>query len=263
VDDDWDDDNYAVRAIMVNSMSKTHLLKYSHEQNANRLWNLIKENMAAESEEMKIKSLSEMTNLKMNKEESVDEYMNRAEALKNQCEQLGKIIEDYELKMYVLRGLRVEFDNNVRILENQQGKTMKDIRYSLKQEEARRERKEEKMTKEKEGVRKVRDSSKKEIHCYNCGKKGHKSGECYGKVKCFNYQKTGHISSDCREVRRQESTRGRDQQGRHQGSYEMKRSEHGRKEETSMKTKDEAVMCTQDQKYGSETKGDWQIKNTM
>jgi len=41
----------------------------------------------------------------------------------------------------------------------------------------------------------------------------------------------------------------------------MKRSEH-RKEETSMKTKDEAVMCTQDQKYGSK-KGDWQIKNTM
>jgi len=34
-------------------------------------------------------------------------------------------------------------------------------------------------------------------------------------------------------------------------------------EETSMKTKDEAVMCTQNQKYGSETKGDWQIKNTM
>jgi len=60
---DWDDDNYAVRAIMVNSMSKTHLLKYSHEQNADRLWNLIKENMATESEEMKIKSLSEMTNL--------------------------------------------------------------------------------------------------------------------------------------------------------------------------------------------------------
>jgi len=137
--------------------------------------------------------------------------MNRAEALKNQCEQLGKTIEDYELKMYVLRGLRVEFDNNVRILENQQGKTMKDIRYSLKQEEARREkRKEEKMTKEKEGVRKVRDSSKKEIHCYNCRKKGHKSGECYSRVKCCNCQKTGHISSDCREVRHQ-STRGRGQ----------------------------------------------------
>jgi len=122
---------------MVNTMSKAHLLKYSHEQSADRLWNLIKENMAAESEEMKIKSLSEMTNLKMNKGESVDEYMNRAEALKNQCEQFGKTIEDYELKMYVLRGLRVEFENNVRILESQRGKTMKDIRYSLKQEEAR------------------------------------------------------------------------------------------------------------------------------
>jgi len=119
------------------------------------------------------------------------------------------------------------------------------------------------MTKEKEGVRKVRDSSKREIHCYNCGKKGHKSGECHGKVKCFNCQKTGHISSDCREVKRQQSTRGRRQQGRHQGSYEMKRSENGHKEETSMKTKDEAVMYTQDQKYGNETKGDWQIKNTM
>ena len=53
-------------------MSKAQLLKYSHEKDANKLWNLIKNNMAAETEQLKARSLSELTNLKMNKDESVD-----------------------------------------------------------------------------------------------------------------------------------------------------------------------------------------------
>jgi len=48
----------------------------------------------------------------MKKDESVDTYVNRAEALKNQCVQLGRNIEDYELRLYIIRGLRSEFDQN-------------------------------------------------------------------------------------------------------------------------------------------------------
>lgn len=34
---DWDDDNYAARTIMINTMSKAQLLKYSREKSANKL----------------------------------------------------------------------------------------------------------------------------------------------------------------------------------------------------------------------------------
>jgi len=41
--------------------------------------------MAAETEQLKARSLSELSNLWMKKDESIDAYMNRAEALRNQC----------------------------------------------------------------------------------------------------------------------------------------------------------------------------------
>jgi len=83
--------------------------------------------MAAETEQLKARSLSKLTNLQMKKDESVDTYVNRADALKNQCVQLGRNIEDYKLKMYVIRGLRSEFDQNVRVLETQREITVNDI----------------------------------------------------------------------------------------------------------------------------------------
>ncbi|CAK9796271.1 Copia protein [Anthophora plagiata] len=82
-------------------MSKAQLLKYSNEKSADRLWSRIKNDNAAQTEQLKVRSLREITNLKMKKDESIDEYLNRAEALKNQCIQLGKEIEEYELKMKV------------------------------------------------------------------------------------------------------------------------------------------------------------------
>ena len=48
--DDWDDDNHAARTIMINTMTKAQVLKYCNEKTADRMWNLIKYNMAAESE---------------------------------------------------------------------------------------------------------------------------------------------------------------------------------------------------------------------
>jgi len=120
-------------------MSKAQLLKYSHEKSADKLWNLIKNNMVAETEQLKTRSLSELTeqlktrslseltNLRMKKDESVDTYVNRAKALKNQCVQLGRNIEDYELRMYIIKGLRSEFDQNVRVLETQREITVNDV----------------------------------------------------------------------------------------------------------------------------------------
>ena len=81
-------------------------------------------------EEQNTRSLNELMNLKMEKYETVDMFINRAEALANQCIQLGKIIEQFELKMYILRGLLPEYDSNVRVLEIQ-----KNISINDKQEE--------------------------------------------------------------------------------------------------------------------------------
>ena len=48
---DWDDDNYTTRSVMINTMSRAQILKYNSEKNAGKLWTRIKLDMAAESEE--------------------------------------------------------------------------------------------------------------------------------------------------------------------------------------------------------------------
>lgn len=95
---EWDDDNYVARTIMINTMSKAQLLKYSREKSADKLWSLIKHDMANETEQLRARSLSELSTIQIKSDESVDAFLNRAEALRNQCVQLGRRIEDYELK---------------------------------------------------------------------------------------------------------------------------------------------------------------------
>lgn len=54
--------------------------------------------MANETEQLRARSLSELSTIQIKSDESVDAFLNRAEALRNQCVQLGRRIEDYELK---------------------------------------------------------------------------------------------------------------------------------------------------------------------
>lgn len=235
---DWDDDNYTARTIMLNTMTEAQLLKYSHERNAEKLWNLIKLNMAAETEQLKTRSLSELTNLKMKKDENVDDYVNRAEGLKNKCQQLGKNIEEYELKMFILRGLRTEFESNVRILESQANVTINDIRYALKQEEMRKERGRE--DRGNENVRKVREGTRNDINCFKCGKRGHYADKCRARQRCFNCNGTDHIAVECNKQRQFTTTRAR---GNSYSGNTRGRGYHGqRRGERMMRTTDESVM---------------------
>lgn len=247
---EWDDDNYAAHTVIINTMSKAQLLKYSHEKSADKLWSLIKNNMAAETEQLKARSLCELSNLRMKKEESIDAYVNRAEALRNQCVQLGRGIEDYELRMYVIKGLRPEFDQNVRVLETQKEITIiNDIRYALKQEELRRNKRKEEKTSRDEYVRKTREKSKSDIVCYNYGMKGHTSSECRNKQKCFNCQRFNHIAADCKEPKKF-APRGRGYRGASKGRGTGRG--YGQTEVT-LKTTDEAVLSVRNKTQVSDT----------
>lgn len=59
--------------------------------------------------------------------------------------------------MFILKGLRAEFEANVRVLKSQANVTINDMRYTLKQEEMRKEKKRENRTvRNSENVRKER-----------------------------------------------------------------------------------------------------------
>lgn len=197
-----------------------------------------------------MKRLSELSNLKMKRDETIDEYMNRAEALRNQCMQLERIVENYELRMYIIGGLRPEFDQNVRVLETQRELTINDIRYALKQEELRKTRRKEEKTSRDEHARKVRDKPKNDITCYNCGMKGHKLSECRNKQKCFNCQRYGHITANRKEPKKNTS-RGRALRGNSRTRGIGRNQGRG---ENTMKTSDERVMRVRDYVQSNDAK---------
>lgn len=245
--DEWDDNNAAARAIIINTMDKAQLLKYTHIKEADKLWNTIKTNMAAGTEQLKSRSLSELTNLRMKKGENVDDYINRAEALRNQCVQLGRDIEDFELRMYILKGLRQEYDKNVRILEIQTNITINDIRYALKQEELRGEMRKEERWKGQENVRKVYERGKSDMECFNCGKKGHMARECYSKQKCYNCHGFNHTAAMCKERRRNTPNQGRNYSGNTQMSHQRRPVDNRReRREISLKAEDEIIHTVGD-----------------
>ena len=215
---------------MLNTMTEAQLLKYSHERNA------IKYDMAAETEQLKIRSLSDLTMMK--KDETVDEYINIAEGLKNKCQQLGKDIEGFELRMFILKGLRAEFEPNVRILESQTNVTINNMRYALKQEELRREK--GRVERDNESVRKVRESTKNDVNCFKCGKRDHFADQCHARKRCFNSNGADHIAAECRTQRQFATQRGKGNGYRGNARGRGYRGQERR--ERIMQTVDERVM---------------------
>ncbi|XP_017762569.1 PREDICTED: uncharacterized protein LOC108552497 [Eufriesea mexicana] len=224
--DEWDDNNHAARLT-------------------------IKQGMAVDTKGLKARSLNELSIIKVLKEETVETFLNRTEALKNQCIQLGKKVEDYEFKMYVLRGLRPEYDPNVR-------------------EEIRRaKRKEEKTNKEYGTVRKVKEGNRTDSNCYNCVIKGHIAADSNRSEKCFNCEGFNYIAANCRERKKNATPMRRGTGGSFYGGYcaGNVRQYRGR-EDSSLNTREEAVMrvseiSKRDKLYEASSNNNLKLKNEL
>ena len=81
------------------------------------------------------------------------------------------------------------------------------MRYALKQEELRREK--GRVERDNESMRKVRESTRNDVNCFKCGKKGHFADQCHARKRCFNCNEADHIAAECRRQRQFTTERGR------------------------------------------------------
>jgi len=135
--------------------------------------------------------------------------------------------------MYIIRGLKSEFDQNVRVLETQREITVNNVWYALKQEEMKRNKRNEEKTSKDECVR---EKSRNNFACYNCRMKG--EHECHNKQKYFNCQGFNHKAADCKEPKRN-SSQGR---GFKRTSSDRERRRGYGSNEVTLKASDQAVL---------------------
>src|SRR5207249_9064392 len=112
----------------------------------------------------------------MAKQENVDEFINRAEAIAVRSAYLGKEIPEKETAFHIMQGLRDEYEQNVRVLETVSNITPQKIREILNRENARQEAKKENGT-DLETAYKAKERKFKPT-CYKCDKVGHIARYC-------------------------------------------------------------------------------------
>uniref|UniRef100_T1IM04 Integrase p58-like C-terminal domain-containing protein n=1 Tax=Strigamia maritima TaxID=126957 RepID=T1IM04_STRMM len=132
---EWNKQNSIAYNIILNTMTSELVGIYAKHEHAKELWEAVKKDMADKTEELKIKYGSDLTSLKMTKNEKVEEYFDRAESLNQKCAELGKKFETYEFKHYLVEGVRSEFEVTLKAIRANKALTANEIREILRREE--------------------------------------------------------------------------------------------------------------------------------
>ncbi|UYV74494.1 hypothetical protein LAZ67_11003683 [Cordylochernes scorpioides] len=103
--EDWSRKNNETLGYMILSMSPEIAIIYKGIKNARQIWNSLRERFEGETEDKAMNLFLELTKLKKQHNENIDNYITRAQGLCNQISQLGKFISERELVRYIIEGL--------------------------------------------------------------------------------------------------------------------------------------------------------------
>ncbi|GBL73831.1 hypothetical protein AVEN_230791-1 [Araneus ventricosus] len=106
---EWEQTNSDAIAYIKLSLSDEQILQFAAESNAKILWNKIKSTFTGQTEDRKIDTGNELKNLKINSNESANDYIARARSIATKCHSLGLDFSPRELIYYTVRGLKGKF----------------------------------------------------------------------------------------------------------------------------------------------------------
>lgn len=136
--EEWDKKNADAVACIRLSLSDGQLLQFVEETNAKLLWKAIHNAFAGPAEDRAIDAGEELRNIKMNDNETTNEYFSRARGLAVKCASTGLPISERQLVYNVVRGLHNKYSQVRKILKTQRDRKMDEILEVIEEKERER-----------------------------------------------------------------------------------------------------------------------------
>ncbi|UYV82668.1 hypothetical protein LAZ67_22000457, partial [Cordylochernes scorpioides] len=185
----WSEKNDEAFGIIVTTLSDEQARMFLDETKAKKVWDELKKIYTGNLEDKIIDIGLELKNIKMKNNESINEYMARAQNIASQSSSLGHQISQRELAFHIVRGIHPRLEKIAVVLRTRRELTLDEIRQSLREEENRINSKmngshsdeNEQAYRSKDRRNHYQQNRQKE--CFVCHKKGHLAKDCWFKNK--------------------------------------------------------------------------------
>ena len=171
-----------------------------------KAFKILKEHYAGSSKPRVITLYTQLTTLQKSTNETITEYVLRAEKTAVALKTAGEQVSDCLLIAMALKGLPDTFKSFVTVITQSENEyTFQKFKQALRSHE---ETENTRIKSEADNVMHVSnnndDKFRKPIICYKCGTKGHKADSCrktkFKSKYCSNCKSTTHYESNCRKL---------------------------------------------------------------
>ena len=194
-DDDKNETAFSEMVQFLDSRSLSLIMREARDDGKKAL-EMLREHYAGRGKPRIISLYTVLTSLKKTRNETITDYVIRAENAANALKSAGEVVSDGLLVAMVMKGLPGEYKPFVVVMnQSQKVTTFSEFKVSLRSFEENEKSTVDSLANENKimganfGKRKL-GKGKKKVICYSCQKEGHKSASCWKNKKGNNAGKT-------------------------------------------------------------------------
>jgi hypothetical protein len=173
---------------------KSVLFVRAHKGNGAAAWKRMQQHYKSTERPRIHKTIAKLTSLKMEHNETMSDYLTRAEDMQMDLEEVGEAMSKTMFTSVVLKGLSRDYENLVTVINYGDKKDFDTMKQDLLNFAN---------SKPAPATSAFHSAGGKpnNLKCFNCKKIGHRQADCTEKKtsECFNCGKTGHMARDCRQ----------------------------------------------------------------
>ena len=206
----FDEKQMAIWYELVQCLDKSVLFLRPYRGKGSEAWSVLCKRFKSFERPRLQKLISDLTNLRKYNNESIVDYITRAEDMQLNLSEVNESISENMFVSILLKGLPREFESFCTLVKYGQDKTLDEIKRDLINFDS--EKRNNRNTDKSESVFFTNDRT-----CFNCHNRGHIAKFCRAqrsgpnkekpnsKITCFKCKKGGHIAKNCFTYKKFES----------------------------------------------------------